>query len=168
MIALQITSMKQFMNQLLTSEIFDIFLLQEASITGAYTHIIDGTQHLEFYGDDEPSTIPTGTLPFVTWKSVKGQIFYLIKGKHTPLNFKIVLHLSPEHVPAILAKGNSQVTADQVKALVLTIRFDGTKTTLTTATSFHSFVIDKEPDRLWDENLKNYLGKKEVVFEELS
>ena len=85
MIALQITSMKQFMNQLLSSDIFDIFLLQEASITGAYTHIIDGSQHLEFYGDDDPSTIPTGTNPFITWKSVKGQIFDLIKGKHTPL-----------------------------------------------------------------------------------
>ncbi|MBQ9122016.1 MAG: hypothetical protein IJY10_00820 [Lachnospiraceae bacterium] len=165
MIALQITSMKQFMNQLLSSDIFDIFLLQEASITGAYTHIIDGSQHLEFYGDDDPSTIPTGTNPFITWKSVKGQIFDLIKGKHTPLNFKIVLHLIPEHVPSILAKGSTQITSEMIKALVLTIRFDGGKTILTTATSFHSFVMDKEPDKLWDENLKNYLSKKEVSFE---
>ncbi|MBQ7360156.1 MAG: hypothetical protein IJW63_08680 [Lachnospiraceae bacterium] len=168
MIALQITSMKQFMNQLLSTDIFDIFLLQEATITGAYTHIIDGTQHLEFYGDDDPASYPTGTYPFITWKSVRGQIFDLIKGKHTPLNFKIVLHLLPEHVPSILAKGTTQVKEEQIKALVLTIRFDGGKTLLTTATSFHSFLMDKEPDKLWDESLKTYLGKKEVGFEILS
>ncbi len=167
MIALQITSMKQFMNQLLTSDVFDIFLLQEATITGAYTHMIDGTQHLEFYGDEDLASIPTGTHPFITWKSVKGQIFDLIKGKHTPLNFKIVLHLMPEHVPSILAKGNTQISAEQIKGLVLTIRFDGGKTLLTTATSFHSFVMDKEPDRLWDESLKTYLSKKDVGFETL-
>lgn len=165
MIALHITSLKQFMNQLLSSDIFDIFLLQEATITGAYTHIIDGTSHLDFYGDDDPATIPTGTYPFILWKSVKGQIFDLIKGKHTPLNFKIVLHLMPEHVPSILAKGSSNISPQQIKAFVLTIRFDGGKTLLTTATAFHSFVMDKEPDKLWDENLQNYLTKKEVLFE---
>lgn len=167
MVALQITSMKQFMNGLLSSDIFDIFLLEEATVTGAYTHIIDGSQHPEFYGDDDPATYPTGAHAFITWKSVKTQIFDLIKGKHTPLNFKIVLHLSPEHIPSILSKGSPQVTAEQIKAFVLTIRFDGSKTLLTTATAFHSFVMDKEPDRLWDENLKNYLSKKEVLFEEL-
>ena len=167
MIALQITSMKQFMAGLLSSDIFDIFLLEEATITGAYTHNIDGSHHPEFYGEDDPATIPTGTYPFVTWKSVRGQIFDLIKGKHTPLNFKIVLHLMPEHIPSILAKGNSQTTPEQIKAFVLTIRFDGSKTLLTTATAFHSFVMDKEPDRLWDDNLKTYLSKKEVSFEEL-
>ena len=167
MIALQITSMKPFMASLLSSEVFDIFLLQEATITGAYTHIIDGTSHAEFYGDDDPNTYPTGTYPFITWKSVKGQIFDLIKGKHTPLNFKIVLHLCPEHILSILSKGNTQITPEQVKAFVLTIRFDGGKTLLTTATAFHSFVMDKEPDRLWDESLKAYLAKKEIPFEEL-
>jgi len=167
MIALQITSMKSFMASLLNSEIFDIFLLQEATITGAYTHIIDGTSHPEFYGDDDPQAYPTGTYDFITWKSVRGQVFDLIKGKHTPLNFKIVLHLCPEHILSILSKGNTQVTPEQISAFVLTIRFDGGKTVLTTGTAFRSFVMDKEPDKLWDDNLKTYLSKKEIAFEEL-
>lgn len=160
--ALQITSMKQFMNQLLASDTFDLFLLEEATIVGACTYQIDGEAHKDFYGEDDPDSIPTGSYDFVTWKSMRGLIFDLIKGKHTPLSFKIVLHLLPEHVASILTSGNSSVTPDQVKAFVLTIRYDGTKTLLTTGTAFHTFIMNKEPDVLWDAALEKYLYKKEI------
>ena len=42
MIALQITSMKNFMTQLLAADTFDIFLLEEAVITVGNTISIDG------------------------------------------------------------------------------------------------------------------------------
>ena len=42
MIALQITSMKQFMSQLLAGDTFDVFLLEEATLTTAFTIQIDG------------------------------------------------------------------------------------------------------------------------------
>ena len=92
MLALQITSMKQFMNHLLTQDTFDLFLLEEATVVGACTYQIDGTTRKEFYGDDQPDSYPTGNYDFVTWKSMRTLIFDLIKGKHTPLSFKFVLH----------------------------------------------------------------------------
>ena len=162
MLALQITSMKQFMNQLLTSDTFDLFLLEEATIVGACTYQIDGESRKDFYGEDDPESFPTGSYDFVTWKSMRGLVFDLIKGKHTPLSFKIVLHLLPEHVASILTSGNSSVTPEQVKAFVLTIRYDGAKTLLTTGTSFHTFIMDKEPDALWDAAFEKYLYKKEI------
>lgn len=167
MLALQITSMKQFMNQLLMQDTFDLFLLEEAAVTGACTYEIDGTSHKEFYGEDDPSSYPTGNYDFVTWKSVRGLVFDLIKGKHTPLSFKFVLHLMPEHVSSILSAGNCAVSPNDVKAFVLTIRYDGTKTLLTTGTAFHTFLLDKEPDVLWDNALLKYLNKKEIACETL-
>ncbi len=167
MLALQITSMKSFMNQLLAGDAFDLFLLEEAVVTGACTYQIDGSCHKEFYGDDEPSSYPTGDYDFVTWKSMRSLIFDLIKGKHTPLSFKFVLHLMPEHVASILSQGGSSVTPDQIRAFVLTIRYDGTKTLLTTGTAFHTFLPDKEPDILWDNALQKYLHKKEIACETL-
>lgn len=167
MLALQITSMKQFMNSLLAQDAFDIFLLEEATIIGACTYQIDGSTRKEFYGEDDPETFATGNYDFVTWKSMRGLIFDLIKGKHTPLSFKIVLHLMPQHVASILAGGNSSVTPEQVKAFVLTIKYDGNKTLLTTGTAFHTFLMDKEPDILWDNALLKYLNKKEIACETL-
>lgn len=167
MLALQITSMKQFMNSLLAQDTFDLFLLEEATVVGACTYQIDGNTRKEFYGDEEPSSYPTGNYDFVTWKSMRGLVFDLIKGKHTPLSFKFVLHLMPEHVASILSSGGSSVSPDQVKAFVLTIRYDGTKTLLTTGTAFHTFLMDKEPDVLWDNALLKYLNKKEIACETL-
>lgn len=167
MLALQITSMKQFMNSLLAQDAFDLFLLEEATIIGACTYQIDGSARKDFYGEDDPETYATGNYDFVTWKSMRGLIFDLIKGKHTPLSFKIVLHLMPQHVASILASGNSSVTPEQVKAFVLTIKYDGSKTLLTTGTAFHTFLMDKEPDILWDNALLKYLSKKEIACETL-
>lgn len=165
MLALQITSMKQFMNQFLGTDAFDIFLLEEATLKTACTFQIDGTHQRSFYGDDDPASFPTGSHDFVCWKSMRPVVFGLIRGRHTPLQFKFVLHLAPEHVSSILSGGNASVTADQIKAFVLTVRYDGEKILLTTGTAFHTFLMDREPDRLWDNALMKYLSKKEIACE---
>ena len=49
MIALQITSMKNFMNHLLVADTFDPFLLEEATVSTALTVTIDGHINKDFY-----------------------------------------------------------------------------------------------------------------------
>ena len=139
MTAFQITSMKNFMSRLLTSDTFDCFLLEEALIGTANTFHIDGHINRDFF-----------------------------KGKRTPLFFRFVLHLMPEKASALLEKENCSVDSSQVKALVLTIRYDGSKAVLTTGTSFHSFLPSKEPDAIWDRALTRYLSGKGIDFEELT
>ena len=60
MIALQITSMKQFMNELLTGDAFDIFLLEEATLSTAITTTIDGHVNVDFYpiAERTPELLP--------------------------------------------------------------------------------------------------------------
>lgn len=53
MIALQITSMKNFMNHLLVADTFDPFLLEEATVSTALTVTIDGHINKDFYPADE-------------------------------------------------------------------------------------------------------------------
>ena len=55
----------------------------------------------------------------------------------------------------------------QIKALALNIRYDGSKAVLTTATAFHTFLLSKEPDAIWDRALKKYLDGKGIGYEEL-
>lgn len=167
MIALQITSMKTFMNQLLAGDAFDIFLLEEAVISAANTYTIDGHINTDFYSEEDRSNdmVPYAFRP---WSEIKGLCFDLIKGKRTPLYFKFVLHLMPEKASALLAKENCSVDPSQIRGLVLTIKYDGSGATLTTGTSYHTFIMSKEPDTIWDKAVMKYLSAKAIPFEELS
>ena len=156
--------MKQFMNRLLVSESFDIFLLEEAVISIANTFTIDGRINREFF--QSPDQDASEDLPeFRPWGEIKGLLFDLIKGKRTPLFFRFTLQLKPELAAALLRKENCDVAPEQVKALALNIRYDGTKAVLTTATAYHTFHISKEPDAIWDRALTKYLDREGIAYE---
>lgn len=167
MLALQITALKPFMNALLSGDLFDIFLLEEATIATAATYTIDGRINKNFFPMEERDDKALHPYEFAQWSDMKGLCFDLIKGKRAPLHFQFVLHLMPVHISSILEKGNAADAKDLIKAFVLTIRFDGEKVILCTGTSFTTFVIDKEPERLWDAALKQYLYKKGIACDEL-
>lgn len=164
MIALQVTSMKQFMNQLLTADTFDSFLLEEAVISTANTFTIDGHMNRDFFRSEEkePAALP---YEFRPWGEIKGLCFDLIKGKHTPLFFRFVLHLMPEKALELLTREENEVDPSLVKALVLNIRYDGTKAVLTTGTAYHTFLPSKEPDMIWDKALMRYLEEKGISYD---
>lgn len=161
MIALEILSMKNFMSHLLSADTFDIFLLEEATISTANSYTIDGHINADFYPPEErdKAHIPYN---FRLWSEIKGLCFDLIKGKYTPLYFKFVLQLKPEHMAKLLGDDPGQV-----KSLVLNIRYDGNKAILTTGTSFHTFVMSKEADLIWDNALCKYLSEKGIGYEKL-
>ena len=163
---MQITSMKQFMNQLLVADTFESFLLEEAVISTACTFHIDGHVNQEFFGSDEDPS-EKDTYEFRPWGKVKGLCFDLIKGKRTPLFFRFVLHLMPDKAAALLEKENCDVEPSEVKALVLNIRYDGSKATLTTGTALNSFHLSKMPDAIWDKALHRFLDIKGIAYEEL-
>lgn len=165
MTALQISSLKQFMQHLLVSDTFEPFLLEEAVVSAACTFTIDGHINSEFYGSEDDNAGKLYDLR--PWGEVKGLCFDLIKGKRTPLFFRFVLHLMPEKASALLEKESCPVEPSQVKALVLNIRYDGSKAVLTTGTAFHTFILSKEPDAIWDKALKKYLDGKGILYEEL-
>lgn len=162
MLALQVSSMKSFMNHLLAGTAFDNFLLAEGTISTSNTYTIDGHINKDFYNGDDTVTIP---YDFATWTDMKGLMFHLIKGKRTPLYFKFVLHFKPELVSKLLAAGGCSLAPEQVKALVLTIKYDGTGAVLTTGTAFHTFVMNKEPDTIWDKAITQFLSKEGIEYE---
>ncbi len=167
MIALQISALKPFMSALLSGDIFDIFLLEKATLSTAVTYTIDGRVNKDFFPLEEREDTSLHPYEFTPWSEIKGLCFDLIKGKRTPLHFQFVFHLMPVHVASILEKGDAAHLKDFIKAFVLTIRFDGEKIILCTGTSLTTFVADKEPERLWDAALRKYLQKKEIACDEL-
>lgn len=166
MTAFQITSMKHFMNRLLLSDSFNIFLLEEAVIGTANTFTIDGHVNKDFFRSGEKDETE-GLLEFCSWEEMKGLCFDLIKGKRTPLFFRFTLQLAPDKAAALLRSQNCDVDPGQVKALALNIRYDGTKAVLTTATAYYTFLPSKEPDIIWDKALAGFLDRAGIAYEVL-
>ncbi len=165
MLALKISSTKSFMNHLLVADTFDNFLMAESCISTANTYQIDGHVNKDFFSSESASETSLPPYDFSEWKDMKPLCFNLIKGKHTPLFFKFVLHLKPEAVSKLLVAGGCTIPAEQIKALVLTIKYDGTQVVLTTGSAFQTFVMSKEPDTIWDKALQQFLARKNIEYE---
>ncbi len=164
MLAIKITATKAFMNHLLVNDTFDNFLLEEGIVSTANTYRIDGHVNKDFFSMEERRDQPL-SYDFSLWKDMKPLCFNLIKGKRTPLFFKFVLHLKPDLVGRLLAAGGCNLPAEQVKALVLTVKYDGSQTVLTTGSSFHTFLMSKEPDQIWDKAILQFLSRHNIDHE---
>lgn len=179
MIALQITSSKDFMGKLLASDMFDLFLMSEAQVVTANGYTIDGRMQKAFFTEEEWSDPEIRAYELAQWKDMKSVIFSMIKGKHTPVRFQIVLQLKPEWKNRILqtaeknAGENSiekQETEDSasgiISSLQLNVRYENGQTSLVTAVAYSGFSMDKEPEHKWDGWMKNFLAEKGIAFEE--
>ena len=166
MIALRIKSTKNFMTKLLTTEAFDSFLFEEAVVTMNLVFSIDGHQIFDFYTRQEREEGLLCPYSLVEWKVVREYIFAIIRGKRTPVNFRFVLHLKPEHMKALLEKGDTSVSAVQMRAFVLNIKYDGSELTLISATAANTFLLDKTPDAIWDQAVMRFLDRAGLEYEE--
>ena len=171
MIALQITELKPFMARLLGSNIFDDFLLQEATLQMGISYVIDGHINEAFYETDtntdkELSTTDETTEKeaFVSYGEVRPTLFELIKGKRTPLGLQAVMQLSSKKSTLLFPEG---LSAHLIKGLLMNIRYDGTKVLITSGISYTSFSLDKAPELIWDEALMHFLRSAGIAFEQL-
>lgn len=167
MIAFQILERNSFMHKLLATDCFDSFLLEEASVSVAVTHHIDGRLNQTFFTAGEWEDASLRPYEFMAWKDIRSLCFDLIKGKRTPVGFRFVLHLMPEYIAPLLSKADTAVSPQQIKAFVLNVKYDGSVLTLVSGTALTTFLPDKSPDQIWDNALKQFLYKKEIAVQEL-
>ena len=167
MLAIQIKDIKTFMAKLLSADAFDSFLLEEAQIHTFNTFVIDGHQNREFYTKEELENPEVFPYEYSMWKDMKGICFQLIKGKKVPSFMKIILHQKPECSYTILEEGGAKSFINNLKAFVVTIKYDANGLMLTTGTSFSTFLMDKIPDLLWDQAFRKFLIDTGIAFEEV-
>lgn len=157
------------MNSLLRSEQFDSFLVEEAVITTFNTFHIDGHLVKEFYSSEELETLESSrkSLVFSSWSDIRPVCFQLIKGKKTPVSFKVVLHATPQLIEKIAANPECGVAANLIRSLVLNVRYDNGKVTCITGSAFTTFIMDKSVDRLWETYVRQLLSGFGLDFEEV-
>ncbi|MGN0400355.1 MAG: DUF5721 family protein [Blautia sp.] len=167
MTALQIQDVKDFMSRLLIGNDFDNFWLYEASITTFSTFTIDGTLHTDFFDTEESRKIIETGRTCALWKEVKPFCFSIIKGKRTPLHFKIIFQLSRKNTEKLLLDSNSRWRPEEIFGLYLNLQYDGSSLICTTGTSIRTFTMDKSLDRIWDEMVIRFFKKQQITSETL-
>jgi len=155
LIALKIKQQKNFMAKLLTTELFDSFLVEEVTIDTFNTFTIDGRIHKEFYKDSEESQAPLSN-EFSNWAKIRPIALSLIKGKQTPLGFKFILHLSDSDKLALLQDADMDISPDQL-SLGINIKFSQGEVIITTGVSYGIFTLDKSAEKAWDEYIPSFL-----------
>ncbi len=165
--AFELTDKKEFMHLLLRSEIFDNFLLSEASIHTSAKYDIDGRINKSFYSADELTELQLEHLDYLPYSRLRPVCFELIKGRRTPTYFKLVLMLSPANLQnTIQASGTSILPAD-ILAAYLNIYYQNGQLMLTTGVSYRTFITDKSFEKEWEKFTINFLNRKNVSFSEI-
>ena len=163
MIALRITNTKDFMAKLLTQETFDTFLFSEGSVTTFTTFSIDGSWHPDFFGEQQeageqnPSQNPyqrQHQSQQLTWRLLRPVVYDLIKGRHTPIQMRIVLKLADYNVEKLLKSSDLSIGKEQVDGLFLNLTYAKDEVTAITGTSLKIFTLDKSLDRVWDDMVR--------------
>ena len=163
MVALQIADIKSFMKNLLLADSFDRFWLLEGSITTFNTFHIDGTLQKSYFTMEEQEQIESRTLSY--WGEVRPFCLELIKGKKTPLAFRFTLQLSSANTEKLLSQAGIPIPAEQVRGLLLNLRYDGHTLLCTTGTSLSVFIMDKKLDHAWDDMVQKYFRQQGIPFE---
>ena len=154
MLALKITDVKDFMNKLLIGEVFDRFSLVEASVTTFNTFTINGKLHYDFFDTDTKAAFEENSTEYSLWHDVKPYCFSIIRGRRTPLNFRIVFELSHDQTQS-------------VQSFYLNIQYKNQSLLCTTGVSYTSFSPDKRLEHLWDDSMTVFLSSHHIPCEKL-
>ncbi len=166
MIALSIIDVKDFMNKLLIGEVFDRFFLVEASVTTFNTFTIDGRLQQDFFDTDTVAMHKSNLIEYSLWRDVKPYCFSVIRGRRTPLNFRIVLQLSHKQTQQILNPSFPDGSVPDCR-FCLNLQYRNDSLLCTTGVSYTSFCLDKRPEHLWDEIIRKFLSGQHIAFQVL-
>lgn len=166
MIALSIIDVKDFMNKLLIGEVFDRFFLVEASVTTFNTFTIDGRLQQDFFDTDTVAMHKSNSIEYSLWRDVKPYCFSVIRGRRTPLNFRIVIQLSHKQTQQILNPSFPDGSVPDCR-FCLNLQYRNDSLLCTTGVSYTSFCLDKRPEHLWDEIIRKFLSGQHIAFQVL-
>lgn len=164
-----------FMTGLLSEKeaVFDRFLLNEAVIMMGNTYTVDGHINKDFYTEEEIEILKQQSADnglifseeMIRWGSVRNFCYECIRGKKTPLAFRIVFCLSPENTARFLSGLDTSVSPEQIGSLNVNIKYDGSTLSCTTAVSLKIFTMDKTLEHAWDEMFSRFLNVHGYEYE---
>lgn len=167
MLALKITDVKTFMHHLLIGTTFDRFETVEVSITTFNTFSIDGKLKRDFFDTDTLNILDQRHMTYSLWKEIKPYSYAVIRGKQTPLHFKIIFQLSADRIYAVLQDLRAQINPELIRGLYLNLQYRNSELLCTTGVSLGSFIPDKSVEQIWDSVILNFFKNQNISFDSL-
>ena len=167
MLALNITDVKDFMNKLLIGSVFDHFWLNEATIPTFNTFTVDGQLQKDFFDSDAREALERSARTCSLWMEVKPFCYSVIRGKRTPLSFKIVFQLSYNKMKAALDSTDVGIAAENITGLYLNLQYRNKTLLCTTGSSLKTFLPGKRLDQYWDGMILDFFRQNEILFEQV-
>ena len=151
--AIEAENIKSVTGALFLSNVFDGFLVTEASFSVLYDITIEGQINKEFLSEgEEPAE------DCVSWGQIREYCFNFIKGKKTPLKFKIVFRMPNSRLKGFISKYGLNFAPEDINALFLNVIFDGGGLKFVTGTSMKTFTMDRSLDEAWDVQMTKFIS----------
>lgn len=163
MLALRMIDQKDFTEKLFLKDIFHRFSFVEASFTTFLTYTIDGLLQKDFFDNESRPD-----RRYCLWKEIQPQCYNIIRGKRTPLHFKIVFQMDNHYMEPLLRQWGVNFRPEDIFGLYLNFQYDGKDMICTTGTSLKVFTLDKTLDHLWDQSVQNFFRKYHIVFQDIT
>ncbi|TCT14623.1 hypothetical protein EDC18_105104 [Natranaerovirga pectinivora] len=163
MISLKAIEIKTFMEKLFKSDAFDDFYISSVDISTFTEFKITGTLNKDYYDTNELETITHQKL--IKWSSIKDIVFTIIKGNKPPSSLKIVFSFSPEKIQKFIEHHQLSLGNTQINGLFLNLKYCEGQLVCTTGTSLNVFTVDKTVDQLWDNYIKQFFKKHQLLTE---
>ena len=163
--AFYLKDQKKFMNQFLKSELFDHFLLAEATIHGALSYHVDGKINRDFFDPEELSALTADGSEYLPFSHFRPICYELIRGKHTPLYMKFVFLLSPTNMKKTILSADTGFSPEDVSGIFLNLTFRDGRMALTTGVSSRTFTPNHSLDNAWDGLAARFLTNHGIDFD---
>ncbi len=150
MIVLELNA-KTCMSHLLLKPTFHKYSFIEGEVTTFNKFHVDGHIHKDFF-DEAPGR------EYAFWKEVQEYFLSVIRGKRTPLNFKLILSLAPEDFAGFLDSRGLSFRPEEIQGLYLNFRYDNDILKCITGISMKTFTMDKSLEGEWDKYAQEMLG----------
>jgi hypothetical protein len=144
-----------------------LFWVTEAAITTFCTFSIDGTLHPDFFDTDNRKILEDSGIRTASWKHLRSFCYSVIRGRQTPLSFKIVFQLPTPHAASLIQKHGLTISPDLVEGFFLNLQYKNRELTCITGTSLKTFLLDRSAEQLWDSLLPDFLRRQKIPFEEI-
>ena len=148
-VTIDISAVKDFMGRLLRESVFDEFEVRGLEI-GLNTRIsINGTLEANETGENE-----TQNPGYTTWEALRPLVYTIIKTGVKPKLVKIVFSYKAQEAATIHTNA---------AALFLNMVYENDNVSFTTATAQKEFVLDKSLDISWDEWVRGFFMRKNIM-----
>lgn len=165
MLSIRILDVKDFMNKLLIGDTFDFFETLNLSITTFNTFSIDGKYHSDFFDTEKRDSLKEIHCNYSSWNDLKSYAYSIIRGKRTPLQFKIIFQLPYQKILFLLEQNHCHISSELIGGLFFNLQYKNKELYCTTGISFQSFVPDHTVKQLWDSYVMDFLKSSGIIFE---